>query len=268
MNMKPLNTILLAIDKTDDFTQSSVLGGCFYVATAAAVNAAMRIIDRAEPGEASGIDGYAQWMEGVLALKADEAANLRTLGAVAELFGTAGLDVMMEAPSVETHLAFRINRGFPKIEDSQRAYRDARTQGQRFTVSMKDWVDQHYAQQLEAHTKLVRFQDEIVRLIQRVMRDELSPEAEVPEWLIEALRDKAVSKLYGRREKLVQRSFNPRHAQAALTDMLLIDAALTKLDEHPAPITFVDEDGNPESYMKVEKKGKRLELVETKSVAA
>lgn len=283
-------TIIDSVLATDDFTQSAVLGACYYTAASAALNHGLRLISAADIEPASGIDGFTRWMERISALNGQEIADLKSLGMIAEKFASAASAVSMNESTLENHLAYRLTRK-PSREDSEMIYRKQRQQGAKFTVSMKQWVDDHYATACESYSRLVRHGEEAIKLVNRALREgtledweqvkatgrgkgqrsahpgepDLSViEGRVPEWLDEQLMDKALTKLYDRRTKVNAWAIDITKRQpkrdAAMADLAKIDAAITALGETPPAFVYVDEDGNPESYSKVVKKGRKLEI--------
>jgi hypothetical protein len=287
--MNPIDTIINAVSATDDYTQASVFGACHWQAAGAAINYALRIISNGEPEEASGIDGFARWMERISALNAQEMADLKSLGTITDRFGALAGEVMMDAPTIESSIATRIKLFAPTMEGSEKRYTDLRRKGERFTVSKATWVADDYKKQVEQHSQLVNNADTISGLINRAMRDDHEAElsawsnmrkthshrpdgsdqdmveyGRVPEWLFERLTEKACEKLFERYDKTSARAnsttLKSKARMDAQADLFRISTALKALGEVPPVITYVDEDGNPESFARVVQKGKRIEM--------
>jgi len=282
-----IDTIIKSVQNTDDWTQSSVFGTCYYQAASAAINLGLNIIETADLEEGSGIDGFARWMEKTACLQPQQLADLNALGALAEKLAVLVGGVSMSVPTLEDHVAFRIATHKPSQEVSQQKYRDLRAAGERFKISMKQWVTEHYSNNLKQHTRLIDHSDDAITLIKRALRDPMKewedhmyvdgPNSKrpaehddqveyhrIPEWLFETLVDKALDKLYARRYKTESRTraANLRQAarDAATADLFRIDAAITALGENPPATVYVDEEGNPTEYSRIVKKGKKLEI--------
>ncbi len=284
-----IDTIIKATQNTDDWTQSAVYGACYYAAAANAINLALNIIETADLEEGSGIDGFARWMEKTACLQPQQLADLNALGTLAERFSTEMTAVAMSTPTLEDHVKFRLQTHKPSMETSQQDYRTRRAAGQKFVEGedMASWVKNNYIANLKYHTRLADHSDDAITLIKRALRDPMKewedhmyadgPNSErpagtddqveygrLPPNLEEQLVDKAIDKLYTRRYKVEARTRGAYLRQsardAAKADLFRIDEALRKLGDAPPPIVYVDEDGNPESYARVVKKGKSLEI--------
>lgn len=295
----PIDLIIQSTLSTDDYTQSSVFGACHWQAAGAAINYALRIIKQGEPEEGSGIDGFTRWMERVAALSAQEMADLKALGEVAEKFASLAGDVMMDSPTIESSIATRIKLFAPSMEASAKRYDDLRRAGERFTVKKAEWVAEDYKDALEQHVVLVNHADTVSGLINRALRDgtdddqhaweitrkersvrPVGHEADageivhhrLPEWLPERLTDKAIEKLFNRHDIVSQRATSTRLKtkvrQEAQGDLFRIDTALKALGEEPPVIIYLDEDGNPEGYARVVQQGKKLVLEESSELFA
>lgn len=299
LHTSPIDRILTAVDRCDDWTQSSALGSIYYATAAAAVNAAMRIVSANDVEEGSGIDGFARYMERVAVLEPQQWADLYSLASIADKVANALNKSSSNEASFETHIAFRTSdERKPTRESVEADYAQRRRSGERFKESKAEWVSNQFTSQMAAFEKLKAHAQEAVTMLNRCLRDDPTRAVEdwesqyidtpnrvhdrpeefemsavewgrVPDYLMEHVMDKALAKLYDRREKTETFYQRPKMSDAiknsTLGDLFNIEAALVDLGETPPPFEYLNEDGEVCEWGRLKKKGTKYAMEYSKT---
>ena len=229
--MQTKHTLLQTItnSKLDVWSQNSVLASLLYVVTRSAINSAVKAIPDL-PAEGAGVDTFTQYEQDCKNIDPEIRAQLASFLDLRNDLADALAQVSdSEARDLGNTLEFMTstppNRDSFAAEWNRRIRAGMKTHG----MTMAKFMDIQYASAMDQHCTLIAKGEHAVNLL-----CQLEPaEAELPDWLIEAMFNKAVEKLLGRRDKQVIRAMNYRlpteQRMDAETDIELIDAAIIAL---------------------------------------
>jgi hypothetical protein len=234
-----LEKVFNEIDSLDQYTQMSIYGSFAFALNSSCLNQAMKFIPDVEEG--SGIDGYTPYEQARHnAMRTSEESYLPALIALRrEIAGR--LDNVGGSGSLERTYEY-ICSNPPRRRQFETEFENRRRAGMRGGIKMKDFVDGEMAVAMKRHDQLVAKGDDAIRLCETLPIDEDRGYNDAPEWVLDSLIMKVVTKCKLRWQKLELDRTNMRlpkmRRDAASADQLFIEDILKQYGEdNPADQT-------------------------------
>lgn len=231
------------VTNLDNWTQLSILGSWSFIANAAAINAAIRMVPDAN--RTDGVEGYTSYEAARrMAIQTADRSQLPALIALVRDMEGMILDADGDVRGIESTLQFLTQQA--PVRDTFGFEYDNRVRlGMRPGITKRAFVDAEFQRAMDAYNTMVQKGDDACRLINTLTVHETRGYGDLPEWIAESFERKMIEKLHIRWEKLEMNRTNPRRTKqirdAAAADQLLIEELLSTYGEKPGFSGVVDE---------------------------
>lgn len=231
------------VTNLDNWSQLSILGSWAFIANAACINAAIKMVPDAD--RTDGVEGYTSYEAARRkAINEADTSSLPALIALSRDIEGMILDADGDVRGIENTLQF-LTQSAPLRDSFGYEYDNRVRLGMRPGITKRQFVDAEFQRAMDSYNNLVQKGDDACRLINTLTVHETRGFGDLPDWMGESFERKMLEKLHIRWEKLEMNRTNPRRTKqirdAAAADQLLIEQLLSEYGETPGFSGTVEE---------------------------